>query len=204
MATAVMIGDMSATNTQTVVPLSCEVVQGSTQVYQRTAESWQSPVPVFYAPYADQGESAAYWDLLFRSSQRTRYAVIVRSERNAFPWDRLVLDLMRISTLPDNWDGEGAEAVPANALSAASMLLSLARAAAESPSRLECPAPGLYPSIEGGVVLKWVSGDRELKCTVMGETVEVVRWRSADAYASDGLWDVPVQGVWEHFEWLLQ
>ena len=64
--------------------------------------------------------------------------------------------------------------------------------------------PGLYPTVEGGVTLKWIHRGKELQCTALGDTVEVIRWKSADSYDSDGLWDLNVEETREHFEWLMR
>ena len=64
--------------------------------------------------------------------------------------------------------------------------------------------PGLYPTVEGGVTLKWILRGKELQCTALGDTVEVIRWKSADSYDSDGLWDLKVEQTREHFEWLMR
>jgi hypothetical protein len=111
---------------------------------------------------------------------------------------------MRIASLDQNWDGEGAEPVPPRAAINTAVLLSLARAAVEQSAINDCPVPIVIPAVDGGVTLKWVQGDRELKCTVRGDIVEVVRWRSPNAYESDGYWEIPVQLVAEHFRWLIQ
>jgi hypothetical protein len=111
---------------------------------------------------------------------------------------------MRIASLEGNWDDEGAEPVPQKAARDASILLFLARAAAEQSPIARCPLPTIVPAVDGGVTLKWVQGNRELKCIVRSDNVEVVRWRSLDRYESDGFWELPVQRVAEHFEWLLQ
>ena len=74
----------------------------------------------------------------------------------------------------------------------------------EQSTIAQCTVPIVMPAIDGGVILKWVQGGRELKCIVRGDIVEVVRWRSLDGYESDGFWEIPVPRVAEHFEWLLQ
>jgi hypothetical protein len=112
--------------------------------------------------------------------------------------------MMRISTLPRDWDGDGAQAISADAVRTAYTLLSLAQTAAQSCRLLQCPVPGVFPSVDGTIVLKWVVGSKELKCTATDVMVEVVRWSSVEAYESDGLWEVPVHQISEHFAWLLQ
>jgi hypothetical protein len=64
--------------------------------------------------------------------------------------------------------------------------------------------PGLYPTVEGGVTLKWILRGKELQCTALGDTVEVIRWGSVDSYDSDDLWDLKVDQTREHFEWLMR
>jgi hypothetical protein len=71
----------------------------------------------------------------------------------------------------------------------------------EEPSESDA---ALYPTIDGAVTLKWIYHGRELKCTITGDSVEVVRWRSDASYESDGLWDLTVEQTREHFEWLMR
>jgi hypothetical protein len=114
---------------------------------------------------------------------------------------------MRIASLERNWDGEGAEPVPQQATTNAAVLLFLAKAAKEAMEQstiTQCTFPIVLPTVDGGVILKWVQGNRELKCIVRGDIVEVIRWRSLDGFESDGFWEIPVTRVAEHFEWLLQ
>jgi hypothetical protein len=204
MATAEITRDLFPANTQTVIPLIGDAVQGSAQEYRVMVSSVQSPAPVFFAPYESLRESMTHWEVLVRSTLRALYTHVVSTNRNYSAWDRAILDLMRISTLPTDWDGEGAQAISASAVRTAYVLLSLAQTAAHSCRLLQCPVPGVFPSVDGAIVLKWVVGNKELKCTATDEVVEVVRWNSVEAYESDGLWEVPVHQTSEHFEWLLQ
>lgn len=64
--------------------------------------------------------------------------------------------------------------------------------------------PSLYPTVDGGVTLKLFFGGKELKCTAMGGTIEIIRWQSAETYESDGLWDLNIEQTREHLEWLMK
>jgi hypothetical protein len=66
------------------------------------------------------------------------------------------------------------------------------------------PAPKLYPRVDGDLSLKWAYDAKELDCTAMGESVEVIRWSSPDLFESDGLWDLAAEQTREHFEWLIR
>ncbi len=187
-------------------------ILGSTQEYVVTSNSLHSPTPVFFAPHSEA--SATYWGVLLRGVVRRFFALIVgqdpralvsaATERNIFAWERLSLDLMRLSSLGPNWDGEGAEQIPQMAIKNAAVLLSLAKSATSQAPTSQCPLPSVIPAVDGGVIFKWIREPKELKCTVRTDFVEVVRWKSPDAYDSDGYWEVPVQKVAEHVEWLLR
>jgi hypothetical protein len=215
MATAEIFTDASMAVTSIAKPLAGGVIQGSTQEYDVTASSQHSSAPVFFAPqHPDHEELAAYWGNLLPGVVRGFYTFVPSSRScseigwascvGSLSWDRLSLEVMRIGSLEPNWDGEGAEAVPPETVRSAAALLFLARTAMERSSGTLYSVPTVLPDVEGGIILNWVQEKKELKCTVFGEIVEVVRWRSPERYESDGLWEVPVQGVMEHFEWILQ
>jgi hypothetical protein len=187
---------------------------GSTQSFGVAAESQRYPVPVFFAPPAEGTEINPYWGSLLLGTVRAFYTFVAGGLTPAqigpaaaikdLSWDRLKLELMRIASFEGNWDGEGAEAIPQEAIKAATVLLSLAQAAMERSAVEQGPLPTLIPAVEGGIIFKWACGKRELKCTILDNIVEVIRWRSPERYESDGLWEIPALGVAEHFEWLLQ
>jgi hypothetical protein len=155
-----------------------------------------------------------YWESLIQASAHGFYSLIFRENcapqwnaslrKSSFTWDRLSLELMRIASLSHDWAGEGAQAVPLKAVSSTAALLLLAKKATERFPAAQCPMPTLFPSVEGGILFKWLKGNKELKCTIFGDFIEVIRWRSPDRYDSDGIWELPVQAVAEHFEWLLK
>ena len=214
MATAEIIGDVSTAVTFAAIPLSENAIQGSTRSFGLPAHSQQFPAPLVFGPPTGLGETALYWGNLFGGTIRASYTFVttgyessrVGSAASVSPvaWERLGLELMRIASLEPDWDGEGAESVPQKAVTAAAVLLALAKKTAEQSTIAQCSVPIISPAIEGGVTLKWIHGSKELKCTLLGDTVEVVRWRSPDRYESDGFWEIPVPRVAEHFEWLLQ
>jgi hypothetical protein len=119
-------------------------------------------------------------------------------------WDRLDLELMRVSALELNWDGEGAEPVSQETIRTAQLVLELARETATSEPHPQIPLPVLFASVEGEVVLKWQFRERELKCIVIGRKVEAIRWSSHDQFESDGFWEIRPADVAEHFEWLVR
>ena len=214
MATAEVLSDLSMAATANAIPLAGGAIPGSTQEgYYVSANSQHSPAPTFFVP-PHQERIATYWDSLLRGVVRGFYSFVsggdpaslaftARSTKY-FAWDRLSLELMRIASLEQNWDGENAEPIPQKAATNAAVLLFLARAAMERSTITQCTVPLIIPDVEGGVILKWVQGNRELKCIVRSDIVEVVRWRSLDRYESDGFWEIPVSRVAEHFEWLLK
>lgn len=213
MATAEVIRDSSMAVTRNAVPLAGDAIPGSTQEYGVTANSQQSPVPVFFAPQLSPTDLAPYWGSLFSGVVRGIYTHVTTGRASSqfgtstcspIAWDRLSLELMRLASLESNWDGEGAETIPQETVTTAAVLLFLARIATEHSIITQCPVPIVIPTAEGGITLKWTCGRKELKCTVLRDIVEVVRWRSPDGYESDGFWAVTVDGVAEHFEWLLQ
>jgi hypothetical protein len=205
-ATAEIIRDSSR-----AVPLCGDAIQGSIHYVGAHAGSWQSHAPVFYIPEKEAGAGESIWEILVYGAAHTRRRFETKVAPKAgyqtagpFQWDRLNLELMRIASLEPNWDGEGAKPVPQQAATNATVLLFLAKTATERSTIVQCTVPDIFPDVEGGVILKWVQGNKELKCIVRGDIVEVVRWRSKDGYESDGFWEIPAQCVTEHFEWLLQ
>lgn len=215
MATAEIVRDASTSVTQNATPLVANTVQGSTQMYGVAPNSRQSPTPTFFAPRGNHGELIGYWGSLLRGTIRNFYTFIFVCTppssvfgsalcESPLAWDRLNVELMRIASLGSNWDGEGAEAVHPRAAANMAVLLNLARIATEQSRVLQPSVPALIPDVEGGIILKWVLGIKELNCTVLDDIVEVIRWKSPDRYESDGFWDIPVHRVAEHFEWLLQ
>ncbi|MGC2213032.1 MAG: hypothetical protein WA602_07520, partial [Silvibacterium sp.] len=138
------------------------------------------------------------------ATARAYYVPVPQNAGNTIAWDRLNLDLMRIASLDNNWDGEGAEAISRAVIDNAQVLLYIAKEACTVSATTQRPAPSLIPSVDGCVILKWTYGAKELKCTVIGDVVEVVRWGSPNHFESDGYWELPVNGVSEHFEWLFK
>jgi hypothetical protein len=207
MATAEITRDVSVGTTKAVTPLTGNAVQGSTQEYGVTGSSQFYPTPVFFAPQDNREELNAQWETLLPA--RVFYAVPLVNvsdplQHNYVQWDRLNLELMRIASLTANWDGEGAEAISRAAVDNAQTLLQLAKNVAGRSTFFQCPLPLLVASIDGGVILKWVCGSKELKCKILDNVIEVIRWKSPDHFESDGFWEVPVDHVSEHLEWLFR
>jgi hypothetical protein len=188
--------------TDKAVPLVGNYIPGSTQQFSMTESSEKSPV--FYAPHHGRVEQLTYWGSLAQGTIHALYLAAALSINIPVTAERISLELMRIASLESNWDGEGAEAISQDVVTNASLLLTLASNVVDHSTIIESPVPLLIPSVEGAVILKWAYRGKELKCTVFGDRVEVVRWRSKDRYESDGLWEIPVQLVLEHFEWLIE
>jgi hypothetical protein len=203
MAAAPIFTDQTTPEADKIVPLAMDYIPGSTQQYGVTASSLQFPMPVFYAPHGREG-LINYWGSLISGKVLTYYARVSPRAENPVAFDRLNLELMRIASLDPNWDGEGADAISQEAANNASRLITLAREAIEHSPIIEIPMPSLVPSVDGAVVLRWIRAGKELKCTVFGDRVEVIRWRSQEQYESDGFWEVPIDHVAEHFSWLLE
>lgn len=209
MTTAEMVLENPAAVMRAATPLASGIIQGSTSSFDRTAKS-----PVFFASPAAPGTTVAFWETFVDHAVRfytmvtmaptDRSRILMCSPSiSSLSWDRLSIELMRIANLPPNWDGESADAPSKLAVKTAGDLLIIAQTVVELATTAECPLPALFPTVDGGVLLKWTYGDKELKCTVVGDGVEVIRWKSVQAYESDGLWELPVRRVAEHFEWLL-
>jgi hypothetical protein len=213
MATAELVGNPLTSITR-AAPLAGGVIQGSAQEYETTVSSPKFQTPFYFAPQQDLEGLNAYWGSLIWGPARNLYSFASRGyhasayqsigREMSFEWERLSFDLMRIASLEPNWDSEGADAVSQIAVKATTILLLIARSAMEQSSFSSRPMPTLFPTAEGSVALRWVHGHKELKCTVLGDIVEVVRWSSPDRFESDGFWEVPVRSVGEHLEWLLQ
>jgi hypothetical protein len=119
-------------------------------------------------------------------------------------WERRKLDILRIRNLQANWDGEGASAFSFETANTAEAILELAASSFHRDSLPSAELPKIVPMSDGTIIVKWIRQNRELKCIVDGERVEVLRWSPIDNYASDDLWEVDISGVGEHIDWLLR
>ena len=210
MATAEILRDTSLVK---AVPLVATAIQGSTLFPQKS--NVETPT-LFVEPTAPEGSSGLYsaWECVKAGPATSAFAMASHERHtskwpstlceDALRWDRARLELMRIASLVPNWDGEGADPVSPNAIKQAGILLQSAKNAVESAELIDCPLPTIYASLDGGVTLKWTRAGKELKCTVYSDQVEVIRWRSPEAYESDGYWEIPVTKIGEHFDWLLR
>jgi hypothetical protein len=205
MATAELTGNPLTMITRTATPLAGNEITVGPSKFRN---------PVFFAPHSGVSEENAYWGILMGQTARVLYTFATWGEHpsvfrsaggvSAFEWERLSLELMRIANLESNWDGEGGEAVQQSTVTTTTILLTIAKSVMERFADSPSTVPALFPTVEGGAALNWIRGQKELKCTVFGDIVEVVRWRSPDRFESDGLWEIPVPRVREHFEWLFQ
>jgi hypothetical protein len=134
------------------------------------------------------------------------YAVMrqVGERSSVNPWDRARLELLRISSLELNWDGENAAPVMEETMRTATVLIETAALLGDSARTLDQAVPKIFPSANGSITFKFVRADKELKCIVNEGTVEVLRWQPLEAFEAENLWEVPVSDVPEHIDWLLR
>lgn len=64
------------------------------------------------------------------------------------------------------------------------------------------PRPFFVPSPDGTVLFKWLRSERELSVTIEQSILQVQRWAPLAAYESEGYWEVSLDEVGEHFDWL--
>jgi hypothetical protein len=100
-----------------------------------------------------------------------------------------------------NWDGEGAEPISAETINTALRVLENIAIVLERKNTLSAPSVRPFPN--GAVFFKWIQGQKELSITVEGRTVEAQRWEPLDAFHSQGLWEITVDAISEHVEWVL-
>jgi hypothetical protein len=127
----------------------------------------------------------------------------ILTSRELSPWDRARLELLRMSELGLNWDGENAQPVMEETVRTATVLLNEAALLADITRAPDEARPKIIPSPNGSITFKFVRADKELKCIVNQDMVEVLRWQPLAAFEAENLWEVPVSGVPEHIAWLL-
>lgn len=81
------------------------------------------------------------------------------------PLRRTVAEIQELSRLPDGWDSYGARAVEVEAQGRAVALLAMLVNHIEGP----VAPPTVGPSVNGGVVLRWEPGDREVVVTLLAD-----------------------------------
>lgn len=189
---------------QTLVAVSSETLPGSVQEFRLTTRLRSDSSTTARMAWPSELESSPQWRLLTRAFIYAVYTLFKLHPENRGVWDRLKLELLRIAQLPGNWDSENAEAVAPGTVVTASRLLDLCRGVSRSLPNAIRSTPILLASPEGSIVIKWINGNRELKCIVTDDVVEVLRWSPLDAYESEGMWEVAAEGVLEHIEWLLR
>ena len=114
----------------------------------------------------------------------------------------LMAQLHRLRSLPDNWDGEGAqhisEASGKNAEEIIKQILKIAL------SFLAVPKTRLGPLPDGSLRFESTYSNKELFLTVSEDAIEIQAWQPLDATESVGYWKTDAQGIREHFEWLVK
>lgn len=100
-----------------------------------------------------------------------------------------------------NWDGEGAEAPSPQTVASGEQVIE--RIAIILERRDTSAEPSVLPFPDGSIFFKLIQGQKELAITVLGRTVEAQRWHPLDAFHSQGLWQIQVDDVREHIEWVL-
>ncbi|HTC95721.1 MAG TPA: hypothetical protein VK699_19925 [Terriglobales bacterium] len=117
----------------------------------------------------------------------------------------IVFDLRRKVTgfarLATNWDNDGAEAVSRQTVATAEQLIEHVALVLERKNTSTSPCVRPFP--DGSVFFKWIQGQKELAVTVLGRHVEVQRWEPLDTFRSQGLWQISIDDVSEHIEWVL-
>jgi hypothetical protein len=99
------------------------------------------------------------------------------------------------AALADDWNGEGASAIGAAAMSRAEELLRLLRDA-------DAPRPFVAPLAIGGIGLEWEAGMRELTLNVRPDgSLEFVR-AEADGEITDGESPLTIAAIRRHVSWL--
>src|SRR5437867_3658225 len=80
------------------------------------------------------------------------------------PWlESTVRALTELTTLDEDWDGEGAPRIAVDRLSAGAKLLSLTM-------RDDTPLPNVIPTNDGGVAFEWHMRDIDLEVEVLSPT----------------------------------
>jgi hypothetical protein len=106
-----------------------------------------------------------------------------------------------LAHLGANWDGEGGEAPSPDTVGTAEQVTE--RIAIILERRDTSAEPSVLPFPDGSIFFKLIQGQKELAITILGRTIEAQRWQPLDAFRSEGLWDISVDDIGEHIEWVL-
>lgn len=147
------------------------------------------PRAVVYQPYNRRTESPVL-DELSIATQRT--TVMLSDLR------RKISDF---GLLKANWDGEDAQPITPETLATALQVLERLALVLERKNIASRPSARPFP--DGSVFLKWIQGQKELAITVQDRTVEAQHWQPLDAFRSEGLWQISIDDVPEHIDWVL-
>lgn len=191
MATTVLIPERNVEND--LLAIAPELIPGSLQEFQPDVPQ---SAPLTQEAYA-QAQPRPY-DVVYAVRRR------VTEDSPVSPWDRARLELLRVSKLERNWDGESAAPVMEATLRTANVLLEAAALLANSRQMLDKAIPKIFPSSDGSITFKFLRADKELKCIVDEDSVEVLRWQPLEAFEAEDLWKVAVSDVPEHIDWLFR
>lgn len=109
--------------------------------------------------------------------------------------------ILGFKSLAQNWDGEGAD--PISALTVTTALRTIEQIEVVLSRKNASSSPSVRAFPDGSIFFKWVFGNKELALTVYQSAIQVQRWEPIEAVHSLGLWEVPVDEIAEHVEWVL-
>jgi hypothetical protein len=101
---------------------------------------------------------------------------------------------------PDNWDEAGSAHFGRETVSIARQVLEQMRAFVER-NRV-ASEPHIVPLPDGSIRFEWANDDKEMFLTILGELIEVQRWRPLSAVDSERYEVIPLSSVHRELEWL--
>jgi hypothetical protein len=101
---------------------------------------------------------------------------------------------------PDNWDEAGSAHFGSETVSIARQVLEQMRAFIER-NRV-ASEPHLVPLPDGSIRFEWANDDKEIFLTILGQLIEVQRWRPLSAVDSERYEVIPLSSVHRELEWL--
>jgi hypothetical protein len=113
---------------------------------------------------------------------------------------RFIVDCMK---LDHNWDNEGAEAISLETVTKAIAVINHAADVLKKQEFSDRLIPSVHPFPDGSIFFKWIVGQKELTITVLDGSIEAQRWEPLDAFVSEGLWEISIDDIPEHVEWVL-
>lgn len=64
--------------------------------------------------------------------------------------------------------------------------------------------PYVVPTPDGTILFNWLRRDKELSITVTHNILQVQRWTPLSSYESEGYWEIGLDKIREHFDWVTQ